>query len=56
VNDRLQLRKHVRVGLGRVRVTTHGELDDGQSDGPDIGRYGVRADLTGTFSLDTLGL
>jgi hypothetical protein len=56
MNDGLQLSKHVLERLGWVRITTHGELDDGQSDGPNVGRDGVSANLTGTLSLDTFGL
>ena len=54
--NRLQLSKHILVRLWRVGVTTHRELDDGQTDGPDVRGDGVSADLTGTFSLDTFGL
>lgn len=56
MHNGLQLSKHVLVGLWWVGITTHRELDDGQSDGPDVRGDGVGADLTGTFSLDTFGL
>jgi hypothetical protein len=56
MHDGLQLSKHILVRLWWVGVTTHCELDDGQTDRPDVRGDGVGADLTGTFSLDTFGL
>lgn len=37
VHDGLKLSEYVLVRLGRVGVTTHGQLDDGQTDRPDVG-------------------
>lgn len=41
MDDRRQLREHVRVRLGRVRVVRDRDLDRGEPERPDVGGDGV---------------
>lgn len=56
MNNGSELGKDVRVRLWRVRERAHRELDEGESEGPDIGRDGVGHFLVLRFPFDSFGL
>lgn len=56
VDDRLQLGERTRERLGRVGVLADGDLNDGQSERPDVGRDRVGTELIGVLSRDSFGL
>ena len=56
MNDRGELSEDVRVRLGRVGIMTDGELDDGESERPNVGRGGVGSWRSLRFSLNSFRL
>ena len=56
MNNSSQLSKDVRVRLWRVRERAHRELDEGETEGPDVGRDGVGHFLVLRFPFDSFGL
>lgn len=56
MDDGGELRKDVRVRLGRVGVVADRELDDGEAEGPNVRGGGVRGWRALGFALDSFGL
>jgi len=56
MNDGSQLSKDVRVRLRWVREPAHCNLDEGETEGPDIGRDGVSHLFVLGFPFDSFRL
>jgi hypothetical protein len=56
VNNGSQLSKDIRVCLRWVRELAHRDLDEGETEGPDVGRDGVGHILVHGFPFDSFGL
>lgn len=56
MNNGSQLSKDVRVCLWWVREVAHRELDEGETEGPDVGRDSVGHLLVLRFPFDPFGL
>lgn len=56
MHDRLQLCKHIGICFRWIRIATHRELNDTESDGPYVRRDSVCAKVVLGFALDPFGL
>lgn len=54
MHNRIELSKDVGVSFGWVRVMTKSELDDRETERPDVGGYRVSRHCARLLALDTL--